>query len=32
MIKERVELIIEIDGEVKRVNIQERKERKKKVC
>jgi len=27
MIKERVELIIEIDGEVKRVNIQERKER-----
>jgi len=27
MIKERVELIIEIDGEMERVNIQERKER-----
>jgi len=27
MIKERVELIIEIDGEMDRLNIQERKER-----
>jgi len=27
MIKERVELIIEIDGDMNRVNIQERKER-----